>query len=185
MSAIHDSEAYQDQLLRLLPPGLAWNRDPASNTGLLALGLADEFARIDGRFADLEAEAIPATADETIPDWFAAFGLPDPAIPAPEGLPAQQTAIVDRLTSRGLQTGAFYIALAAVYGYRATITNHVPFAADVGSADSPLYDQLSIFWWEMNVTVPEGTATPIVALEHAVRRVMQLHLYVTFNYVVA
>lgn len=181
----HSSEAYQDQLLRLLPPGFAWNRDPASNMGLLALGLADEFARLDCRGLDLIEEAYPNTTDELMPDWMRVAGLPDPNIPAPVTLADQQIALVDRLTSRGNQNASFYIALAALYGYPATITNHVPFCADVGCADGLLYDTLSIFWWVMNVTVPPGTTTPIVALENAARRNMQLHLYVTFNYIVS
>ncbi|MGI8839774.1 MAG: YmfQ family protein [Caulobacteraceae bacterium] len=173
---------YQDALLRMLPPGKAWPRDPASTMGLLALGLADEFARLDQRGLDLIEEADPRTTLELLGDWETTAGLPDPAVAPPVALDHRRAVLHDRLVNLAGQSAADYVALALRFGYPATVTVHTPFAADVSHADDPLYDDLSRFWWELNVTVPIGTVTPLVLLEHAVRRVNQLHTFVTFNY---
>jgi len=174
---------FQDMLLRLLPPGRAWNRDPTSTMGALALGLAAEFWRLDGRGMDLIEEADPRTTNQMITDWERICGLPDRAVPRPTTLAARQAAVVDRLVSVATQTDADFIALVARLGYSATITHHTPFAADIGTADSPVYDGASVFWWEVNITVPIGTATPLVLVEHAVTRQAQSHTLVTFNYI--
>jgi len=179
-----DAAAYGTMLQQLAPPGKAWPRDPDSQLGALCLGFGDEFARLDARALDLIEEAYPNTTDEMLPDWERVAGLPDPAIPAPADVPTRRAALVARLTEADGQNAADYIRMIAdAFGYAATITNHIPFCADVAHADDYLYDTLSIFWWEVNVTVPIGTTTPIVALEHAVRRRAQLHTYPTFNYI--
>lgn len=178
-----DAAAYGNELQQLLPPGLAWPRDPASQLGLLCLAFGDEFARIDGRALDLIEEAYPDTTDEMLPDWERVAGLPDPAIPAPVTRADRLAALAARLTEDAGQSDDDYIALIAGFGYAAAITHHTPFAAGVGYAGAPLYVTSSIFWWEVNITVPVGTATPLVLVEHAVRRRAQLHTYPTFNYI--
>jgi len=174
--------SYAIELTQLLPPGIAWPRDPNSELGQLLLAWAQEFARLDQRCDDLMNEIDPRTTEEMLPDWERFTGLPDPAIPAPTTIEGRQIALCARLLSRGDPRPATFIAMAETFGYAATITLHVPFAADVSSAEDLLYDDLSRFWWEMNVTAPIGTATPIVALEHEVRRAIPAHTYVTFNY---
>lgn len=177
-----NSAQYQDVLLRLLPPGKAWTRDPGSTMAALALGLADEFARLDARALDLIEEADPRTTVELLQDWEQTAGLPDPAIPAPVTLDDRHAALATRLISVAGQTDADYLALVAPFGYPVSIVTHTPFSAGVGFAGGALYDAVSIFWWEMDINVPIGTTTPVILLEHAVRRVNQLHTFVTFNY---
>jgi uncharacterized protein YmfQ (DUF2313 family) len=174
--------AYADQLARLLPPGKAWSRDPASELGQLLLALAAEFARLDGRTLDLIEEIDPRTTVEMLPDWERVAGLPDPAIPVPTTLADRRSALAARLLSRGDPRPSAMIAIAAAYGFVATITTHIPFAAGVGYAGAPLYAASSRFWWEMTITAPIGTTTPMVALEHFVRRATPDHSFVTFNY---
>ena len=173
---------YGDELRALPPPGKVWSRDPATNFGAVTDALGAEFARLEQRGYDLIEEAYPNTTNEMLPDWERIAGLPDPAIPAPTAYADRITALLNRLVTRGDVSPAGMEAIAALYGYTATITIHVPFYADVGTADSLLYADTSVFWWEMSVQVPALTPTPIVALEHAVRRVMPAHTYATFNY---
>ena len=177
-----DGPSYAAMLRQLLPPGAAWSRDPASKMGALMLALAQEPARLDARALDLIEEADPRTTNEILSDWERVAGLPDPNIPAPTTLAARQTALLDRLVSRGGLAQADFINLIGRFGYAATITTHTPFAAGVGYAGGLLYDTPSIFWWAVNVTVPVGTVTPIGALENAVRRQAPDHTYPTFNY---
>ena len=145
--------------------------------------MGDEFARLDARALVLIQEAYPDTTNEMLTDWERVAGLPDPAIPAPVAYADRIAALLDRLTGIAGQSADDYTDLAEAYGYAVTITNHQPFCADISHADDPLYDGVSVFWWVMNVTVPIGTVTPIVLLEHAIRRRIQSHTYVTFNYI--
>ncbi len=179
----HTSQEYQAQLLDLLPPGLAWSRDPASNMGLLALALSDELARLDGRCLDLINEADPSTTSELLSAWERNAGLPDPAIPAPVTIPDRLAALAVRLTAQGLTKPADFIAIATTLGYAATIAYNTPLCADTGHADDEVIDGPSVFWWIMTVHVPAGTVTPLAVLEHEVRRSAPDHTYPTFVYV--
>ncbi len=179
----HTSAQYQEQMLGLQPPGLAWPRDPASNMGLLALGLSDEFARLDGRCLDLIEEADPRTTSELLVAWETTAGLPDPAIPAPTTIPGRLAALAARLTAQGITRAADFIAVAETLGYTATISYNTPLCADTGHADDPVNDGPSVFWWIMTVHVPAGTVTPLVVLEYEVRRSAPDHTYPTFVYV--
>jgi len=180
----HKSAAqYAEATLDLLPPGKAFSRDPTSNVGALALAFGDEFTRFDQRLLDIIEEADPRTTNEMVGDWERIAGLPDPAIPAPVLLADRQAALTQRLNETGITTPAQFIAIATALGYAATITLHTPFAADISHADDALYDWGSVFWWIMTVTVPPLTVTPVVALEHYVRRSAPDHTYPTFVYV--
>jgi uncharacterized protein YmfQ (DUF2313 family) len=150
----------------------------------VALGFADEFARLDGRADDLIEEADPRTTDEMLPDWEGFAGLPDPAIPRPIGLPARRAALQDRLIEIVGQNASDYIDLIARYGYPgATISFDSAFVVGVSGAGDPVGDGGVQFWWIVTITAPIGTVTPIVAVEHAVRRRAPLHTFVTFEYV--
>lgn len=178
----HSDQDYGRQIQQLLPPGPAFTRDPSTETGKLATALGAELSRMDTSAEGLVVEGFPGTTNELLADWERTAGLPDPAIPTPTTIAARLAALQARLISIGGQYPAYFISIAAAFGYAATITTHTPFAADVSHADDLLYDELSRFWWEMNVSVPIGTPTPVIALEHAVRRQIQDHTYVTFNY---
>ena len=178
-----DAAAYATQLGQLLPPGRALPRDPSSQMGALLLAFGDEFARLDARCDDLIEEIDPRTTEELLPDWEQMVGLPDPAIPAPVTIDDRRSALIAKLLSRGDPRPAAFIAIAAAYGVGASIRTHVPFAGDVGAGDDPVYEAVDRFWWEMILTVPEGTAEPMVALEHFIRRAAPDHTYVTFVYV--
>jgi uncharacterized protein YmfQ (DUF2313 family) len=175
---------YQDALLKLLPPGAAFSRDPGGLLAALVLALADEFARLDGRALDLIEEADPRTTNEMLTDWERVCGLPDPDYPAPVTLDDRRAAVVARLTERGDVSEPGFVGLAARVGWSAAIVTHIPFAADVSHGDDPLYDALSVFWWEIHVSVPMGTATPLVTLEALVQDLLPDHTFVTFTYVV-
>ncbi len=60
-------------LRRLFPPGHAWTLTGA--LGDLVEALAMSFARIRTFFLGILTESLPGTADDTLPEWFEAFGL--------------------------------------------------------------------------------------------------------------
>ncbi len=60
-------------LRRLFPPGHAWTLTGA--VGDLVDALAESFARIRTFFRGILTEALPGTADDTLPEWFETLGL--------------------------------------------------------------------------------------------------------------
>jgi uncharacterized protein YmfQ (DUF2313 family) len=125
------AEGYRDQLLALLPPGVAWSRDPKSTIGSLLAGFGDGFARLDGRVDRLLLEADPGTALELLPDWERVAGLPDTCIRRPGTVAERRLAVVGRITDRGGQSIAYLTAFAANYGY--TVSIEEGRSADVGT----------------------------------------------------
>lgn len=132
-----DGTAYQQSLTALLPPGLAWPRDPESVLGRLLAAWADELARVDGRAADLLEEADPRTTAELLDDWGRAYGLPDACAAAVSGREAARQALLAKITARGGQTPAYYLAIAQALGLDATLTEFATLhdvTQDVGAA---------------------------------------------------
>lgn len=116
---------YRQQLHALLPPGPAWAAPLAPGVDSVLTGLAAEFARVDGRCADLLAEMDPMTVFELVPDWEQVMGLPDPCI-GPAGLfEDRQAEVRRRLIEVGEQTPAYFVRLAVSQGYpNAFVTEH-------------------------------------------------------------
>jgi len=112
---------YQDQLRALLPQGAAWPRAADSVLASLLLGWSEELARIDGRAWDLLEEIDPRTTTELIAEWERICGLPDPCSGLAPTLQGRRDAVLAKLTGRGGQSRAFYIALAAAFGFAITI----------------------------------------------------------------
>lgn len=117
--------AYARQLAQLLPPGKLWNLEPDSVTSKTLLALAAEFARVDGRAADLVNETDPRTALETLDDWERVLGLPDSCLTSiPSSVNERRSAITSKYTARGGQSRAYYEQLAAQLGYTATVSEY-------------------------------------------------------------
>lgn len=126
---------YLAQLKALLPFGRAWPRDEGSTLGGLLAGLAEEFARVDGRALALLDEADPHTALELLPDWERALGLPDSCSPIPTVIRERQLAVARKLAGLGGQTPAFFIELARKAGLDVRIEEFEPFAAGSSAGD--------------------------------------------------
>ncbi|HRD47444.1 MAG TPA: DUF2313 domain-containing protein, partial [Caulobacter sp.] len=92
---------YLEQLQALLPPGAAWARDSEASLTKLLAGLAEEFARVEGRGLALAEEADPRTATELLGEWEAAFGLPDTCAVTPATIDGRQLALHQRVASLG------------------------------------------------------------------------------------
>ncbi len=95
-------------------------------------GLAAIWARIDGRAADLlERESDPRSTIEMIDRWEEAFGLPDPCAHETLTLGDRQAALMQRMTSQGGQSKAFFISIAKALGYTITITEYAPYVGGI------------------------------------------------------
>lgn len=155
-------EEYLSQLQALLPQGPAWPREPDALITRLLDGFAEEFARIDARADQLIDEADPRTTYELLADWERVAGLPGHcAALAAVSLTVEQrrAALVTKLTERGGQSRAYFIALAARLGFTVTITEFSEWTFD-SDDDTPFYGVEWNFAWQVNAplnTVGEWT----------------------------
>lgn len=125
-----DAAAYRDQLAQLLPLGRAWPREPDTTLGGLLAGLAEEFARIDGRAADLIEEADPRTTVELLTDWERVAGLPDTCSGVPDTIRERQVAIANKIAELGGQSIPYFTAIAERLGYDVEIEELSSFDVD-------------------------------------------------------
>ena len=119
----------------LLPQGLAWARDQASNIGKIFSVIAQERSvRHQRKLILLEIESIPTAAVELLPDWEQALGLPDPCRPLPGSLGERWAAIADVFFAQHPPTPANMVAWAASAGWNITIREQRNFIAGVSEA---------------------------------------------------
>lgn len=149
---------YEEQQAALLPQGLAWRRRPGGLRAQIVAGIAVELARFDNRLADLVDEADPRTTGELLADWERVAGLPDSCTGALETVPLRREALVARLTARGGQSRAFFIALAASFGRTITIEELRPWDVEHSTVDEPLYGPEAQLVWRVLVSGYASTA---------------------------
>lgn len=123
---------YAQVISDLLPPGKAWPREPDHVLMKLVSGLGQIWGAADGRAADLlETESDPRATIEMLDSWETAWGLPDPCVAEPLTIDDRRNALVNKMTSQGGQSRAFFIAAAAAIGYTITITEYSPFMCGI------------------------------------------------------
>jgi uncharacterized protein YmfQ (DUF2313 family) len=176
-------------LLDLLPRGAAWPRIAGTVLWNFWFVPADEYALVHASDCHLQAESYPCGAVDLLPEWEVTVGLPDACTVAywPVPIAQQQQLVCAKLAARGGQSRAYFIALAAAYGFTVTITEHRPWRLGLDQLCPPQTAQNSVpqigqcqFWWEVNVEAI-GPFDPSV-LECVIRRAAPAHTIVTFNY---
>lgn len=154
MSLIKD---YLQQIKQLLPRGDLWSslgEDPTF-TGYLEAEVAEK-ARIHSRALNLLTESDPRTTYELLPEWEAWAGLPDPCVGEVGNIEQRNNGLHAKLTMKGRQSRAYFVELAATYGYAITITEFDLF--DVNSTvDERLYSAPWQYVWQVNA--PAETVT--------------------------
>lgn len=123
---MHTAKAYTAQLQQLLPRGPIWTRDAGSTLTAVLAALAAEFARVDARAEALVVELDPARTYEMLTDWERVLGLPDGCTPVVGTISERRAAVIQKLTSLGGQTPAFYVALAAALGFEIEVFEFDP-----------------------------------------------------------
>jgi len=156
-----DADAYGEAFARLFPQGIAWPRAEESIFQRVIRGLAAIFGDVDARAAVLlRVESDPRLTYEILPEWEAAFGLPDPCVPKALTLAERRVALVNKMTTIGGQSREFFIGVAATLGYAITITEFSPFQFGVssfGGARGVLNIPGGRYVWR--VTVPDPRTT--------------------------
>ena len=188
---------YLSQLQALLPQGPAWPREPDALLTRLLDGFAEEFARIDARTDQLIDEADPRTTYELLADWERVAGLPGTcALLAGIDLTVEQrrAALVAKITERGGQSRAYFIALAALLGFTITITEFHEYSVN-DDIESALNGEDWNFAWQINaplntvidMTVASNVDTPLsvwgnALLECALSKDKPAHTVALFAY---
>ena len=191
-----NAEQYRTQLLALAPPGAALPKELDSVFADLALAMADEQARVDGRADDVLAELDPRTSMELLPDWERVCALPSKCSFSSETIQERRDAVELILTAQGGQTPAFYEEAAATIGVAAKVEEFRPFCAGASSAGDPLTNEPWTHAWRMRG--PEETIKLFTAggssagdplakwgnemLECHISRLAPAHTIVTFAY---
>lgn len=191
-----DVEAWTRLALDLLPVGAAWPREPDTTLARFWSAVAEERVRIHARDCALLAEAYPCGADELLPEWERMLGLPNVCTARLTLTAAERRALVCVwLALRGGQSAAYFVWLAAIFGYDATVTEHFPSRVGLASAGcAPL--GIRPFWWVVTVygiprTIPRAGRTqvgeppcgPVAALVECLVTLFQpAHTLVTFRY---
>jgi uncharacterized protein YmfQ (DUF2313 family) len=143
---------YLRLLQSLLPKGFAWNREEGSGLTEFLHGEAEEFSRVDSRSDDLVLlERDTRFASELLVDHETDLGLPDECSAGNETIQERRRIANTRLITLGQQNPAYFIELAAAYGYTITITEYTPFWCGIGRSGDPCGDQKTIFYWKVTI----------------------------------
>lgn len=126
---MRSAASYADQMRALLPRGRAWLAGQNSVLFGLISGLAEEFARMDARLAQLLDEADPGAALELLPEWERLAGLPDACLPVTGSISERQRRVARKIAAQGGQSRAYLIAEAAMLGLGVEIDEFTPMAS--------------------------------------------------------
>ncbi|MBS7546256.1 YmfQ family protein [Ancylobacter oerskovii] len=147
----HTGEDYGGVMLAVLPPGDAWPRETGSPLQMFSRGQAEIWGRLDAEAWNLVTiEAHPDTTFRLLEEWEAAAGLPDPCVAEPLGIEDRRNALVQRLTSTGGQSRAYFLGIAAQLGYEVSIVEITPFMCGLsqcGGSDPLGPPSIAHHWW--------------------------------------
>lgn len=183
---------HAELLKRLLPPGAYDINAPLISIELKADGGVLDAAQIA---ADLIlSEADPRTTYHLLSDWERVLGLPDSCGGQQPTIALRRAAVVSKVTIRGGQSRAFFIALAAKLGFVITITEFKQYSV-MSPVNAPLCGWSWCFTWRVNAplntlrhfSVMSGVSEPLsiwgnTLLECAINRFKPAHTIVQFAY---
>jgi uncharacterized protein YmfQ (DUF2313 family) len=140
---------YRQAMLRLLPSGRVWRRDPSSTLAAVLLALAPTYTRSTAAAAQVLIDASPATTVNLLDEWSASLGLPDTCTAPNPSIEQQQASVRAKWGARGALTVPYFVALAAALGFTVTISEFAPFAVDM-PCDQALFEPDWAFVWQVN-----------------------------------
>ena len=196
LDVVRVAQHYQSQLAALLPTGLAWPREPASTLQRLLAAWAVEFARAHAAADTLIDEANPARTQAMLADWLRVAGVPDQCVEQPLNAAESRTHLLRSIADSGTPTPAYFVALAAAFGFSVSITEFIPHSVE-DDVEAPIYDLPWAHAWQVNsplegsvvpITVEDDAETPIeswmanTVLECLFQRLKPAHTTVIFSY---
>lgn len=119
MAELSVVQRYRSALRRLLPPGKAFDFVDGSTAKKFFDAQAEEFARVEERGAKFLDELDPRTSFEMLDSWERLLGIPDECTPTDyePSLSQRRARILQKLTTGGGQSKAFYRLIASQLGY--------------------------------------------------------------------
>jgi len=170
---------------------------PAELDGVFAADTALEGAALDAARDNAElllAEMHPDGSASLLDSWERVCGIdPEDAT----ALMARQDAVLHKLRELGGLSRAYFIALAAYYGWAITIDELLPFMTGIGRCGDRLYENEVRWIWRVNVTGHEiysfraGRSGPgerlswwypNIELQTLMDDLKPAHTYVLYNY---
>lgn len=146
------ADDYRSQLMALLPQGEAWQFEQGGMMWQFIDGLAQEFARIDARAADMLMESFAVYTAEMLNEWEAVVGLPDKCTGSYDDTASRRRAVVAKLASAGGQTPAYFLSILRNMGYiDATIEEPFGAMSCNDHCNNGLWDEDSVFVWVVNI----------------------------------
>lgn len=139
-----DSAAYQQQLIKLTPPGQAFPTETDSLWVKLLGVFADTMARVDANAVLLINEAFPDTTTQLLPNWERVVGLPDDCSVLGDSYEIRRANLISKLRATGGQSPSYFIDVAAALGYTITITEFKPFRVGIDTVGEGLR---GADWW--------------------------------------
>jgi len=110
----------------LMPQGVVWPRQEGTDQWKVLSGIARTANRLRARARALLIDAFPSTALQSLSEWEATLGLPDPCAGTAPSLQARRAQVTARLAGEGGQSVPFLISHAARLGYEITIREFAP-----------------------------------------------------------
>lgn len=171
------AEQYRSMLLRLFPRGIAFPRHIGTALAKVVHAFADEFARVDGRAADLLRE-LPQDATETLSDWERVTGAtPEPG----EDIATRRATVVGNLRAVPDNSPPGIVAVLESFGITATVHEYSPFFVSVDTVGEAVAGED----WELTyvVRIYDAPTVPLAAAEEIVNRITPAHTVVLFEYI--
>lgn len=145
------ADDYVQLLLQLLPDGPAWPKQAGSSSETIYGTSGRELAALHERVEHLIEEADPRTTSELLVDWERVVGLPDPCLDPPSSTAERRRRVVQRLTSQGGQSVAFFVGLLEAFGFPgATVTEFRPMRCN-SKANAAINQGGWRFGWRVNL----------------------------------
>lgn len=117
----YSRDQYAVQMLKMLPPGKAFTRDPSSNLYKLMYSLAGQIKQVDDTACDLAIDWQPSNTTNFLPEWQASLGLPDRCLTNASSFDDQRNQVVARLTFDGATTKDFVQSFCESLGYEVEV----------------------------------------------------------------
>jgi len=176
---------YQDQALKLLPPGRGITKaleigGVLTNVGKFLKAFAVEFARVHERGADLYRESFPgdATAVDLLMDWETFVGLPNECTAYLTTEADRQDAILKRFAVSEGQSEADFKAIALDIGYTIDVARYEVWRCGKTPISKPIRHTPWLFASQMSYETTGTTQDAVLECtldEHK-------HLYTHINY---
>jgi uncharacterized protein YmfQ (DUF2313 family) len=144
---------YFDQIIQLLPRGVAWDAADDGDFGNLLYGIVTEYTRISDKIIELENDTFPQNTTQLLPDWERVLGLPDECT---AGIAVSTTerraAVITKLAGMAEPTPAFFQNMALDFGYAIEIVEYFPARVGIARIGDAINGPGSEFTWAAKIS---------------------------------